>query len=68
MFPSRAALLGGFVARQEARKATCVASPPSQSPIGVVKRNHTLYLTSRIKFPYFPPAQRARRCRASNLV
>ena len=50
MFPSRAALkLGAWAARQEARKARCVASPPSQSPIGVVKRNHALNLASRIK-------------------
>ena len=26
-----------------------IASPPSQSPIGVIKRNHTLNLASRIK-------------------
>ena len=49
MFPSRAICLEAFVARQEARKATCVASPPSQPPIGVVKRNHALNLASRIK-------------------
>ena len=53
MFPWRAALeLGDFVARQETRKAKCVAWPPSQSPIGVVKRNHALNLASRIKNAY----------------
>ena len=52
MFPSRAICLEAFVARQEARKATCVASPPSQSPIGVVKRNHALNLASQIKNAY----------------
>ena len=41
MFPWRAALeLGGFVARQEARKGQAhTAAPPSHAPIGVVKRN-----------------------------
>ena len=39
-------------ARQEARKARGVASPRSQSPIGVVKRNHALNLASRIKNAY----------------
>jgi hypothetical protein len=53
VFPWRAALeLGDFVARQETRKAGCVASAPSQSPIGVVKRNHALNLASRIKNAY----------------
>jgi hypothetical protein len=53
VFPWRAAFeLGDFVARQEARKARCVASPPSQLPIGVVKRNHALNLTSRIENAY----------------
>ena len=41
-----------FAARQEAREARCVAWPPSQSPIGVVKRNHALNLASRIKNAY----------------
>ena len=52
MFPSRAICLEAFAARQEARKARCVASPLSQSPIGVVKRNHALNLASRIKNAY----------------
>jgi hypothetical protein len=53
VYPSRAALeLGGLAARQEARKARCVAWPPSQSPIGVAKRNHALNLASRIKNAY----------------
>ena len=52
MFPSRAICLEAFVARQEARKVTCVASSRSQSPIGVVKRNYALNLASRIENAY----------------
>jgi hypothetical protein len=48
-FPPARLCLEAFVARQEARKATCVASPPSQSVIGVVKRNHALNSPSRIE-------------------
>jgi len=47
--PRGASILEAFVARQEARKATCVASPPSQSPIGVVKRNRAFDVSARIE-------------------
>ena len=50
--PRGASSLEAFVARQEARKAEGVAWPTSQSPIGVVKRNHALNFASRIKNAY----------------
>jgi hypothetical protein len=51
--PSRAAPeLGAWPRVRRHEKARCVVSPPSQSPIGVVKRSHALNLASRIKNAY----------------
>ena len=41
-----------MAARQEARNARCVASSPSQSAIGVVKRNYALNVANRIENAY----------------
>jgi len=49
-------------------RVRCVASPPSQSPIGVVKRNHALNLASRIKNAYLSCTKSSAGFRGANCL